>query len=268
MPRFAQRPKDHNFPARVILRRPCRRTDLLLGLLLFAACLAVACARPASLDRTTPLARATELLRENAQAQDPETALTLLRDQAGAGAQLARVRAFRLLGRFEEAVAEINRLIRSSPRLPEAFVERARIFYAMGYDQRALEDCAAALQLAPGDFDALLAQGDMFFAMEMPESAEVSYTRAIEAAPDNPLAFINRGVARDEQGRYAEAIADYTRAIILDPESATAFADRGVSRSQIGDMAGMCADYRRACALGQCRRLGDARLMGYCQEAR
>ncbi|OIO01509.1 MAG: hypothetical protein AUJ49_07535 [Desulfovibrionaceae bacterium CG1_02_65_16] len=207
-----------------------------------------------------------EALLEDGPKQDPEAALALLADRADPAARLARIEGLRLLGRANEAVAEANRQILDGRRLPEAFVARARALADAGASDRALEDCGSALRLDPKNLDALLTQGDLFFAMELPVPAEFSYTRAIEAAPTEPLPYINRGVARDDQGRYDEAIADFDRAITLDPSSAAAYANRGVSRSQTGDLAGMCADYRRACALGQCRRLEDARAMGYCPE--
>lgn len=212
------------------------------------------------------LARAEKLLREGPE-QDPEAALALVEGRAEPRARLARIQALRLLERFEDAVAAANRLILAEPALPAAFVERGRTLFAMGHNDRALEDCTAALGIDPRNLDALLTQGDIFFALEMPGPAEASYSRAIAAAPANPVGYVNRGVVRDEQGRFAEAIADYDRALRLDPASATAYANRGVSRSQAGDIPGMCADYRKACALGQCRRLTDARLMDYCQDA-
>jgi tetratricopeptide (TPR) repeat protein len=212
------------------------------------------------------LARAEKLLREGPE-QDPEAALALVEGRAELRARLARIQALRLLERFEDAVAAANRLILAEPALPAAFVERGRTLFAMGHNDRALEDCTAALGIDPRNLDALLTQGDIFFALEMPGPAEASYSRAIAAAPANPVGYVNRGVVRDEQGRFAEAIADYDRALRLDPASATAYANRGVSRSQAGDIPGMCADYRKACALGQCRRLTDARLMDYCQDA-
>lgn len=259
-----------------------RLAGLLLPLLLL--CGPAACGRPAPPPlRPAPqnpvaavpdgdLARASGLL-DDAGTDDPEAVLESLGDRADASSRLARVRALRRLGRFNESAAEANRLILADPAPPapllaRAFVARARTLHAAGSSDRALEDCATALDIRPGDLDALLTQGDIFFALEMPGPAEASYGRAIEAAPQNPLGYLNRGVARDEQGRFEEAIADYDRALALDPGSATAYANRGVSRSQAGDVSGMCADYRRACELGQCRRLTDALLMGYCQGAR
>jgi len=246
--------------------------------LAFLACLALvfcaACARPPSGPATPfsapaasatpdPLARASALL-EDSPHQNPRAVLELLADHNEPEARLLAVQALRQLGRFNEAVAECNRLILREPRLAQAFVERGLTFSALGHGERGLEDLRAALVLAPGDIDALLVQGDIFFMLERPAAAEDSYSQAIALAPERPLAWINRGVARDEQGRFEEAIADFTQAIKLDPGQASALANRGVSRSQTGDMRGMCADYARACALGQCRRLLDARAMGYC----
>jgi len=178
--------------------------------------------------------------------------------------RLDPLRRLRQEGRFDEAITLANRLILRGEREPRDFVERGLTLAAMGHSDRALEDFQSALLLNPKHLEALLAQGDLFFVLEMPAQAEASYSRAIEAAPQNPMPYINRGVARDEQGRFAEAIADYTSALALAPSSALALANRGVARSQLGDVPGMCDDYRRACALGACRRLDDARLMGYC----
>lgn len=249
------------FPARA------RLALLFLAVLLCAACarpVPPAAAPPGMPSSSNPLPSAEALLRDGPD-RDPQAALALLEGRAEPRARLLAVQALRLLDRPDEAVAEANRLILRQPRLAQAFVERGLTFSALGHVERALEDLDTAFMLDPKNAAILLARGDLFFLMEMPDQAEASYSRAIALEPKNPLGWINRGVARDEQGRFPEAIADFTKALDLDPAQASALANRGVSRSQTGDMAGMCADYARACALGLCRRLTDARSMGYCQ---
>jgi tetratricopeptide (TPR) repeat protein len=216
---------------------------------------------PAASAAAQPLEQARRLL---AAQGDPETALVLLDKDPGREARLLRLEALRRLDRLDEAVAGANRLILEEPGRADAFVDRAITLALMGRLERALEDCGAALTRDPKNRTALLTQGDIFFMQELPALAEASYSLAVAAAPMYPLARINRAVARDELGRFDDAIADFSRAIELDPASATAWAGRGVSRSQAGDMAGMCADYLRACELGLCRRLDDARAVGYC----
>jgi len=248
---------------------PALLTLALLTCLALIFC--TACARPASSPAAQlsapaapePLARASALL-EDSPELDPQAALDLFAGRTEPEARLLTVQALRQLGRFDEAVVECNRLILRAPRLPQAFVERGLIFTALGHGKRGLEDLQTALMLAPGNINALLIQGDIYFMLERPAAAEDSYSQAIALAPERPLAWINRGVARDEQGRFEEAIADFSQALLLDPSQASALSNRGVSRSQTGDMRGMCEDYARACALGQCRRLLDARAMGYC----
>jgi len=217
--------------------------------LLMVLCLAAACMRQPSVNHPTPLP-------EQSAAATPTDP------------RFAQLRSLRQDGRFDESIAVANRLILQGGRQPQDFVERGQTFAAMGHSERALEDFDSALLLDAKHLEALLAQGDLYFVMEMPAKAEASYSRAIEATPGNPLPYINRGVARDEQGRFDEAIADYTHALALAPDSALALANRGVSRSQLGDMKGMCDDYRRACTLGSCRRLDDAKIMGYCDTLR
>lgn len=233
--------------------RAPRPSVLALALLL---ALALGCAACAGQLAPAPAAPA---------APSAQAELELLAGKDDPQSRLAAMRALRSLGRNEEAIAEANRLILRQPRSSQAFVERALAFSALGYAERALEDIEAALIIAPGNAAVLMVQGDLYFLLEMPDLAEQSYAKAIAAAPADPLGWVNRGVARDEQGRHAEAIADFTRALELDPRQASALANRGVSRSQAGDMPGMCEDYAAACALGQCRRLEDARLMGYCR---
>lgn len=260
-------------PPRAALRLAPPWPFAFAGLACLALLLCAGCVRPApgsgspaasaAPSPAGPLARAAALLEEGPD-ENPQAALDLLHGRDEPAARLLAVRAQRRLGHLNEAVAGCNRLILRAPRLSEAFVERGLTFSALGQEENALEDLETALMLDSRNIAALLAQGDIFFMLEQPAAAEASYSQAIAVAPERPLAWINRGVARDEQGRFEEAIADFTHALELDPAQASALANRGVSRSQTGDMKGMCADYARACALGQCRRLLDARVMGYC----
>ncbi|MDP2847566.1 MAG: tetratricopeptide repeat protein [Humidesulfovibrio sp.] len=251
-------------PARPVLGRLAL---LCLALLLCAGCgrpdPALEAPPPPALAKTDALDRPRALLRPGAE-HDAQAALDLLEGRAEPPARLLAVQALRQLDRLNESVAEANRLILREPRLGAAFVERGLTLSALGHAERALEDLDAALMLDPTNAAALLARGDLYFLLELPDLAEESYSRAIALEPGIPLGWINRGVARDEQGRFTEAIADFTKALDLDPTQASAFENRGVSRSQLGDMTGMCLDYARACALGHCRRLTDARSMGYC----
>ncbi len=271
-----------------------RKTLMILALLLCLCAAAASAAQPAP---SVPAGEAAEalLLRAyfhlNAEAgQGPLAALADLDayeatlepgapgDKAGgrtggdrglAPALLLRSVALRALGRHAEAVAAMDRLLLlpgPAASGPEAFTERGIALAALGRHDRALEDFGQALAQDPGHIPALMARGDLRFALGRAGEAEADYTEIIARAPGQPLAWVNRGVARDEQRRHAEAVADFTRALALDPDMVSAWAGRGIARSQLGDMAGMCADYREACARGGCRRLGDARAMGYCEE--
>lgn len=96
-----------------------------------------------------------------------------------AGVRFQRARALRMLGRLEEASAELSRL----GDFPGAALERTRIAVALGDGATALREVDRHLAQAPGDAEALMFRGAAREMTGDPVRAESDYRAALEANP-------------------------------------------------------------------------------------
>lgn len=131
-------------------------------------------------------------------------------------------------GRFDEALAAADALIKLNPRLAAAHNER-------GYAQKALGDARApgsaeektrysaavasyrqALSLDPSLGWAHLGLGDTYYALGSTAEALAAYAAAAGLMPGNSDARFNAGALLAEVGRYTEAVDHFSAVVRLD----------------------------------------------------
>ncbi|MGQ9908428.1 MAG: tetratricopeptide repeat protein [Candidatus Flexifilum sp.] len=118
-------------------------------------------------------------------------------------------------GRFDEAIALLNRAIAAAPAYAEAYNRRGACFLEIRDVGRAEQDFAEALRLKPGMARALNNMGIVWRLREQYETALDWYTRALQADPALVVAYENRGDLHLMLERPKEALADYRKAIDL-----------------------------------------------------
>jgi len=86
-------------------------------------------------------------------------------------------------GRFEEALADFNRVVRQKPGFAEGWNKRATLFYLVGETRRSMADCAEVLKRNPNHFGALSGYGQLYLQLEEPEKALQFFERAYAINP-------------------------------------------------------------------------------------
>lgn len=121
-------------------------------------------------------------------------------------------------GKPEEAIAALERALRSDPSLLDAHINLMALYARRGDFDRGEEHFLAARQLDlrhPGVYfnHGLLLAGQGRF----PE-AEREFRRAVEIDPTYPGAHTNLGIAVAAQNRFAEATAEFQQSLASNPD--------------------------------------------------
>ena len=86
-------------------------------------------------------------------------------------------------GKVREALAEYDKVIKSHPKLAEAYFNRGNAYYDLGQNQQAIKDYNEAIRLNPKDAEAYFNRGNSYRRLKQVEPALKDYTAAIEAQP-------------------------------------------------------------------------------------
>jgi tetratricopeptide (TPR) repeat protein len=195
--------------------------------------------------------------------------------------------AYRLLDRFEEAIAAFSKgltyISPDSPTFLETYLRRGICWYylndfgmattdffvALGIDDQdarlhfwhglslarqgetadALQAYDRALALRPDYYDAHYNRGLANLELGEHKKAVNSFNFYIALRPEDPRGFFARGVAQAGLGDYQGALASYTRAVQLDPQNARAWFNRSLVRERLGQRAEAQRDRREALRL-------------------
>jgi tetratricopeptide (TPR) repeat protein len=162
--------------------------------------------------------------------------------------------AYRLMGKYEEALADLTRVLELDPDDVLATAERGGAYRMMGKYEEALADLNHALELDPNPKGvwAIVSRGLTYRQMRKYEEALADLTRAIELDPNDPnytWAITLRGETYQMMGKYEEALADFTRAIELKPDYAWAITLRGEAYQLMGRFEEAMAEFNSALEL-------------------
>jgi Flp pilus assembly protein TadD len=188
------------------------------------------------------------------QGRQPVAAVHLLskaisREANSAGMYSTRAVAFAALGRFEEALADHDRVIALQPASADAHNLRGDCLHVLQRRDEALASYQRAVELNPDHAAAHLGRADVLNEQGRHEAAAESYAAAVALNPANPIAHFNRGNVLRLLQRVDEAIASYDRAIALKPDFAVAHHNRAFCLLQKGDLDAGFREYewRRKC---------------------
>jgi tetratricopeptide (TPR) repeat protein len=109
-----------------------------------------------------------------------------------------------------------------NPDNADLLIERGTAAIAMGRFMDAIDDLNRALEIDPHREDALVLRGSAWRNEDKIEQAQADIDHAIDIDPDDPEALLERGILRQRKGDPAGAQADWERAITLDPDSVAA----------------------------------------------
>ncbi len=130
--------------------------------------------------------------------------------------------AWMLAGDGSRAFGAATMALVLAPDDPELLLDRAVALGTLGRYAEALEDVNRVLALGPDRAEAWVFRAAAHRRLDRVEQAAKDVARALALAPDNAEAMLERGIIRQMAGDTAGAKADWEQAVRLAPDSATA----------------------------------------------
>ena len=151
--------------------------------------------------------------------------------------------------RWEEAIREFGKAIRSNPSNALAYEWRGSAFFAKGDMDKAIEDFGRAIQLNPASAVAYINRANAYRATYKFSKALRDVNESLRLSPTNELAYKCRASIYKAAGRFEKAISDCTAVLGLNPAEVTAYIMRGYCYRMIGQPEKAIADYSKAIQL-------------------
>lgn len=147
------------------------------------------------------------------------------------------------------AAADYGKVLELEPKTAMDYVWRGMAEYRLGDANGAAADYAKAIEIDPQCSQAYVRRAVFYYYRGDLAAAKADYDKGAETGPRNVDAFWSRGSFRSQSKDYEGALADYSKAISLDPEYYAAYLNRANIRTKNGDYAGAIADYGKVLAL-------------------
>lgn len=145
---------------------------------------------------------------------------------AGAAARASvftqAAQAWTMAGEMNRAFGATTMALTLTPDDPDLLVDRAAALGSLGRYAEAVADLDRALRLDPMRADALVFRAAAWRQLDRAEAARRDIERALAISPDSPEALLERGILRQLAGDTEGARMDWERAVELAPNSATA----------------------------------------------
>jgi lipoprotein NlpI len=160
-------------------------------------------------------------------------------------ALLVRGFAFKMLKRYDNALADYDEALRIDPAFLPAVSARADLFAARRDYADAIKEMDRVVDAEPDRADALKRRGDYKDWLGQYDAAIADYTAAFEKSQD-PKFLAERGAVYANKHDFVHALADLERAISEAPDYAVGWFERGRIRFESGDFKGAAADFAKA----------------------
>ncbi|KAL4715402.1 hypothetical protein ACJJTC_015173 [Scirpophaga incertulas] len=148
-------------------------------------------------------------------------------------ALLLRATFYLLLGRHEEAQADLAKVIDSDATVKvkvNSLIKRASLYTQLENTERCLEDFARASQLDPNNSDIYHHRGQVYLLLERMDEATAEFAKAVELNPDFSIAYIQKCYAdyrhaqiNKNAGALTQVRADFEKALERFPKCSEAY---------------------------------------------
>lgn len=125
------------------------------------------------------------------------------------------------LKQYPKALADVNRAIQADPNAAERYATRASIYQGMKQYNKAIVDCTKFLATNPRAGQIYDARGSAFLGLNQLDKAIADYSAAIFCNPKDAFALAMRSRIYEKQKKYDLALADLSRVIVQVPDSPT-----------------------------------------------
>lgn len=129
--------------------------------------------------------------------------------------------AYDKIGRFEDAIKELEEAQRLNPDYIEVHNNIAVIYYKMGMIEEAEKELVEAIRLNPGYLEAHCNLGNIYSNSSRPDDAIKEFNEALRIKPDYAPAHNNLGDIYAIKKLNEEAINEYKEALRVDPNYAS-----------------------------------------------
>jgi mitochondrial import receptor subunit TOM70 len=133
-----------------------------------------------------------------------------------------------LLGKHDEALADLTKSIELNPAMTQSYIKRASMNLELG----------KSTSLPFYDCNSYRKTGN-------PDKAEEDFTKALEQNPNDPDIFYHRAQLHFIKGEFAEAGRDYQKSIDLDRDFIFSHIQLGVTQYKMGSIASSMATFKR-----------------------
>lgn len=164
-------------------------------------------------------------------------------------------------GKYQEAIAELSRVVEEDPEHVIAYTSLGVAFHRSGQDDRALSCYEAALKIEPGNAEAHFFRANIFYSHGKVREAIEGYTRAIGLQPE--LIDAHEGPVPQERltdyspspaemyriAKPARRILELNKAIEENPRQADLFKQRAGEYARLWNYEQAIADYSSALSI-------------------
>jgi tetratricopeptide (TPR) repeat protein len=164
-----------------------------------------------------------------------------------------RAAAYKLMGRYDEAITDANAAIGLDPRNPQYWCQRADLRAKKQMYAEAIADYTAALERASDYVWAFRGRGQAYLGQGNAKLALDDLHAALRQKPGDFNLTVLRGRANSQAQNYEPAIADFTQALdskgaasLLPNERATIMSQRAFARLKLGRTADAKVDVDEA----------------------
>jgi tetratricopeptide (TPR) repeat protein len=153
------------------------------------------------------------------------------------------------LGRYEDALACMDKAVELDPDDARGWSNRASALMAHGRLEKALEDFDRAIGLESANATLHSNRGLCLSAMGRHDDAMISHSEAVRLAADDAYVHARRGCSLQKVARMDDAVGAFSEAVRLQPTLGTAWLDMGKTLSAVGRWGEAVRALERAVAL-------------------
>lgn len=129
-----------------------------------------------------------------------------------------RANASETVGKYGDALTDLNRAIALNPNLAGLYSNRGNVYLSLGDEDQALANYTEAIQRDPNFAGAYFNRGNVYSRKGNLDRALTDLTAAVHLNPTYAPAHFNRGIVYFRMGRAADATADFRKTLELNPQ--------------------------------------------------
>ena len=144
------------------------------------------------------------------------------------------------------AVALIDRALKVSPQVSDAWTNRSSILMDLGRIEEAKESCDRAVELDPKSAEAYFNRGNALSRLGKRREAMDSYRQSLALKPEFLECMLNLAGESIDEGNFEEAAGLLSHVLTAEPMNATAWLTRGVLSQEQGEKSSAMDAYQKA----------------------